>query len=224
MKLNIFLYHIILILFKSIQSYSFNASEVLSNPYNYRFILCSGNGEPNYNSTSNEVICSCKEGYTNEPRDKNKKYLNGHLVQCSYRQKSRFTAVFYSLCLPFGFDFLYLGRYKIFSVVFCLCIIIIVLNIFMFITNYKIKMQNKENKNQSKKNKVRNAGNKGKNENRKDKIIKILNIIANIGLINHILYMIIVIILHLTGIITDYNHVETENDLTYLFSSYNTDE
>lgn len=204
-------------------SYSFNASEILGNPYNYRHILCSGNGEPNYNPTSNEIYCFCKEGYTNEPRNKKKKYLMGHLVQCSYRKKSRFTALFYALCLPFGFDFLYLGRYNIFLIIFFLSIITISLNIAMFIINYKTNMQKKENKIQNKMNKIKNLGNKEKSENKKDKIIKILNIIATIGLINQVLYMIIDVILHLTGIIDDSNGVKTENDLNYLFESYNED-
>ena len=41
--------------------------------------------------------------------------------------------------------------------------------------------------------------------------------IGNIGLVNHILYMIIIVILHLIGTISDYNHIKTENDLNYFF-------
>ena len=209
---------LILYLIKINPSYSFNVKEILDNPNNYRNLLCSGNGEPYYNATSNEVICSCKEGYTNEPNNKKKKYLNNHLIQCSYRRKSRFTVLFYSLCLPFGFDFLYLGRYKIFAVVFCIILLVITLNIVLFFINYKINMKNQEKKNQNKLNKMRNYdGNKESNEDKKYRIIRILNIIGNIGLFNHILYLIIVVILHLTGTISDYYHIKTENDLNYLF-------
>ena len=222
MRLNFFIFTFTFVFyFKLIQSYTFNASEILANPYNYRHVLCSGNGEPFYNSTTNEVICACKESYTNEPRNKKKKFLNGHLVQCSYKKKSRFTALFYALCLPLGFDFLYLGRYKIFAVIFILTISIISLNIAMFIVNYKINMQSKENKVQQKRIKVKKIGNQEKNEYRKEKIIKILNIVANIGLLNHILYMVVDVILHLAGIIDDSNDVKTENDLNYLFVGYN---
>ena len=197
---------------------SFNVKEILDNPNNYRNLLCSGNGEPYYNAISNEVICSCKEGYTNEPNNKKKKYLNNHLIQCSYRRKSRFTVLFYSLCLPFGFDFLYLGRYKIVAVVFCIILLVITLNIVLFFINYKMNMKNQENKNQNKLGKMRNYD--GKTENKEDKkyrIIKILNIVGSIGLLSQILYMIIVVILHLTGTISDNYDVKTENDLHYLF-------
>ena len=222
MKFNFFIFAILsLISIKLFQSYTFNAAEVLKDPNNYRYILCSNNGDPTYNSTTNEIICSCKEGYVNEPREKKKEFLNGHFVQCSYRQKSRFKALFFALCLPFGFDFLYLERYIIFSIVFCIVIIIIVLNIIMFIINYKTNMKNKENQIQHKFNKIRNdPRNKDKSENRKIKCLKILNFIANLGIFNHILYMIITVILHLSGIIDDGNGVNTENDLTYLFQRY----
>ena len=226
MECNFFIFVILsLISINIIQCYSFNPSEILSNPNNYRYILCSNNGEPTYNSTTNEITCSCKEGYVNEPREKKKEYLNGHFVQCSYRQKSRFKALFFALCLPFGFDFLYLERYIIFSIVFCIIIIVIVLNIVMFVINYQTNMKNKENQIQHKFNKTRNdPRNQEKSENRKLKFFKILNFIANLGLILHILYMIITVILHLSGIIDDGNHVKTENDLTYLFQRYSDNE
>ena len=182
---------------KFIHSYLFSASEILANPNNYRHILCSGNGTPFYNATTNEVTCSCKEGYVNEPREGKKERLHGHLVQCTYRQKSRFKALFFALCIPFGFDFLYLERYIIFAIVFCNCIIIISLNIAMFIINYKSNIRNKENQIQHKFNKMKNnPRNQDKNENRKIKCLKILNFIANLGLINHIFCMIITVILH----------------------------
>ena len=84
--MNIYFLIILLILYKS--SYlSFNASNILNNPYNYRYKLCSGNGEPTYNSETNKVSCKCKERYTNEPEKKLEKYLNGNLIQCSYEKK-----------------------------------------------------------------------------------------------------------------------------------------
>jgi len=198
---------------------SYDAKEILSNPDNYKNILCSGNGEPFYNRSNNEVTCTCKEGYTNEPSEEKKIYLNGHLIQCSYKRKSRFTTLFYSLCLPFGFDFLYLERCRIFAIVFCVVFTTITLNIVMFILNYKMNLKNKENKFQYKMKRLRNFNdnNREKNEEKKYKIYKILNIIATIGLLIHLCYMIIVVIMHITGTIPDYYKVETENDLNYLF-------
>ena len=54
---------------------SYDAKEILSNPDNYKNILCSGNGEPFYNRSNNEVTCTCKEGYTNEPSEENKETI-----------------------------------------------------------------------------------------------------------------------------------------------------
>ena len=227
MKLNKYILSITFFLniIKIIPSYSYNAKEILDNPSNYKHILCSGNGEPSYNHIKNEVTCACKEGYTNEPSEEKKIRLNGHLIQCSYKRKSRFTTLFYSLCLPFGFDFLYLERCRIFAIVFCVVFTTITLNIVMFILNYKMNLKNKENKFQNKMKKQRNFDdNKNeKSEEKKYKIIKILKIIGIIGLLMHIIYMITVIILHVMGYIHDYYGVKTENDLNYLFqrSSYN---
>ena len=227
MKIKNVLFIIIIISFsfKYSNSYEFNAEEVLSNPNNYKYQLCSNNGVPNYDAVKNEITCTCNEGYTNEPDEKKKEYINGHLIQCSYRQKSRFRTLFYALCLPFGLDYLYLGRYRVFAAVICIFTFTIALNITMFVINYKENMKNKENQMQNKSHKYRNDNrNKEKNENKRQKIIKILNIVANIGLIIHVLYMIITIILILTGTIDDYYGVKTENDLTYLFESYSDDD
>ena len=227
MKTNKYILQITFLLYiiKLTPSYSYDANEILSNSSNYKYILCSGNGEPFYNYSNNEVICTCKEGFTNEPDGEKKISLNGHLIQCSYKRKSRFTTLFYSLCLPFGFDFLYLERYKIFALIFCFIFITITLNIVTFILNYKMNLKNKENKFQNKMKKQRNFDdNKNeKSEEKKYKIIKILKIIGIIGLLMHIIYMITVIILHVMGYIHDYYGVKTENDLNYLFqrSSYN---
>ena len=227
MKIENFLLFIIILSFsiKYTNSYEFSAAEVLGDPNNYKYQLCSGNGVPTYDPKANEIICKCNEGYTNEPDESKKEYINGHIIQCSYRQKSRFKTLFYALCLPFGLDYLYLGRYRIFAAVLCIFTATIALNITMFVINYKENMKNKENQMQNKSNKLRNDNrNKEKNENKRQKIIKILNIVANIGLIIHVLYMIITIILILTGAIDDYYGVKTENDLTYLFETYSDDE
>ena len=205
-------------------SSTFSAIEILNNPFKFQNILCSGNGGVNALPMAKNISCTCYEGYVNEPDKKKEIYLNGKfLVQCTYKKKSRFTTLFYSLCLPFGIDFIYLGRWRVFCVVFCLIILTISLNIIMFYINYKMKVKNKEDKINNK-NKLKRNDKNDKNENRKLRLIKILNILAYIGLIIHLIYIIVVVILHILGKITDYYGVETENDLNYLFQRSNYDD
>ena len=132
-------------------------------------------------------------------------------------KKSRFYALFLSLCIPFGFDFFYLERYIIFSIVFIISSSILILNIVAFFINYNISLKTKETKIQKKLIKFEN-NRKVIIINEDNENIKILNIICKVLLINHIIYMIIDITLHLIGRITDGNKVETENDFGYLFS------
>ena len=59
---------------------------------------------------------------------------------------------------------------------------------------------------------------KAPKNNEENKANKRLNLACKLFLINHFIYMSIVLSLHLAGIITDVNKVETENDFMYLFS------
>ena len=209
-----------ILIFLSLQSRKvklLSVEEILENVNFYSKELCSNNGIPKYNKASNEVTCECGEKYANEPRKNKKKYINGHFVQCSYERKSRFYAIFLSLCIPFGFDFLYLERYIIFSIIFILSSSILILNIVAFIINYNINFKTKETKI---KNRVIKIVNKKKiiTVNDDNENIKILNLISKVLLINHLIYMTIDVVFHLIGKITDGNKVETENDLGYIFS------
>ena len=209
-----------ILIFLSLQSRKvklLSVEEILENVNFYSKELCSNNGIPKYNKASNEVTCECGEKYANEPRKNKKKYINGHFVQCSYERKSRFYTIFLSVCFPFGFDFLYLERYIIFSIVFSISIFIVVLYIITFIANYNIGLKTKETKIQNKLNKMINNKKAPKN-NEENKSNKRLNLACTILLINHFIYMSIDLSLHLAGIITDGNKVETENDFMYLFS------
>ena len=126
-----FIYIVLFLVYKRIKPFSIN--NILDNAYIYRNEICSYNGIPIYNSSTNEVVCECNEKYANEQRKNKLKYINGHLIQCSYERKSRVVAIFLALCIPFGFDFLYLERYIIFSIVFTVIIIMLVSNIIIFI-------------------------------------------------------------------------------------------
>ena len=79
-------------------------------------------------------------------------------------------------------------------------------------------MKSKETAIQNKMNKMLNKKeNNIININKDNVCIKRLNIIAKIIAFNHILYMILDIFGHALGYITDYYHIETENDFGYIF-------
>ena len=140
------------------------------------------------------------------------------MIHCSYERKSRFIAIFLALCLPFGFDFLYLNRYIIFVIVFIVTIIMIACNIILFILNYKINLKTKETIIQSKLNKMTNKVRDPK-INEDNKGIKLLNIFTKLITFNHLIYMTVDLILHIIGKIPDANNVDTESDFKYLFES-----
>ena len=197
---------------------TFSTNEFLEKASRYRNELCSYNGIPTYNITTNEITCQCKEKYADEPRKNNIKYINGHIVHCSYERKSRFMAIFLALCLPLGFDFYYLERYLIFSIVFTITIIMIALNIISFIVNYKINLKSKETVIQTRLNKMTNKVKEPKII-QNEQSIKLLNLFTKLLTFNHIFYIIIVLILHCLGKIPDNNNVATENDFNYIFST-----
>ena len=213
--MKILFYMVLFMIFKIIKPFSIN--NILDNPYNYRNELCSFNGIPTYNSSTNEVICECNEKYVNEPRKNKFEYINGHLIQCSYERKSRVFAIFLALCAPFGFDFLYLGRYLIFSIFFTITMIMSFAHIVIFILNFKIQIKKTHTKIQKKFNQMTNRD-RNDRINEDNKSIKYLGLVAKLLAINHLIYMSIDLILHVLGKIPDANHVQTENDFKYLFS------
>ena len=198
--------------------FSFSAEEFLRNPMLYINELCSYNGKPYYNSTTNEVTCKCNDKYTDEPRKDKIKYINGHIIHCSYQRKSRFFTIFLCLCFPFGIDFIYLKRYTIFILVIFISLCYIACGVITLCLNKKVDIKSKETIIQNKLNKMLNKVKNPKitEENNCRKIFLCLFITL---LINHIIFIIIVVSLHITGTITDSEEVETENDLGYLFST-----
>jgi len=213
--MKILFYMVLFMIFKIIKPFAIN--NILDNPYNYRNELCSYNGIPTYNSSTNEVICECNEKYANEPRKNKFQYINGHLIQCSYERKSRVFVIFLALCAPFGFDFLYLERYLLFSIFFAVIMIMFFANIAIFILNFKINIKKTDTKIQKKFNQMTNHQ-RNDRINEDNKSIKCLGIVAKLLAINHLIYMSIDLSLHVLGKIPDANHVQTENDFKYLFS------
>ena len=178
----------------------------------YQNELCSYNGIPTYDSKTNQVICDCDEKHVNEPRVTYRKYIKGHLVQCSYEKKKRFYAFFLAAIFPIGLDFIYLGHVYLFLLSLALFIIVIACNIIQLILDYRqnSQMEEKANQQDSKvkhKYMIRNTEINFKRIN-----IFGINIIFIIYYASHI-------IIQALGYIKDSNNIETENDMGYLFSS-----
>ena len=178
----------------------------------YQNELCSYNGIPTYDSKTNQVICDCDEKHVNEPRVTHRKYINGHLVQCSYEKKKRFYAFFLAAIFPIGLDFIYLGHVYLFLLSLALFIIVIACNIIQLILDYRqnSQMEEKANQQDSKvkhKFMIRNTEINFKRIN-----IFGINIIFIIYYASHI-------IIQALGYIKDSNNIETENDMGYLFST-----
>ena len=177
----------------------------------YQNELCSYNGIPTYDSKTNQVICDCDEKHVNEPRVTHRKYINGHLVQCSYEKKKRFYAFFLAAIFPIGLDFVYLGHVYLFLLSLALFIIVIACNIIQLILDYRQNSQMEEKANQQ------NAKVKHKFMIRNTEInFKRINIFG-INII-FIIYYVSHIIIQALGYIKDSNNIETENDMGYLFS------
>jgi hypothetical protein len=178
----------------------------------YQNELCSYNGIPSYDSKTNQVICECDEKHVNEPRVSERRYINGHLVQCSYEKKKRFYAFFLAAIFPIGLDFVYLGHVHLFLLSLALFIIVIACNIIQLILDYKQNSQMEEKANQQ------NSKVKHKFMIRNTEInFKRINIFG-INII-FIIYYASHIIIQALGYIKDSNNIETENDMGYLFSS-----
>ena len=178
----------------------------------YQNELCSYNGIPSYDSKTNQVICECDEKHVNEPRVSERRYINGHLVQCSYEKKKRFYAFFLAAIFPIGLDFVYLGHVHLFLLSLALFIIVIACNIIQLILDYRQNSQMEEKANQQ------NSKVKHKFMIRNTEInFKRINIFG-INII-FIIYYASHIIIQGFGYIKDSNNIETENDMGYLFSS-----
>ena len=178
----------------------------------YQNELCSYNGVPTYDSKTNQVLCECDEKHVNEPRVTHRKYINGHLVQCSYEKKKRFYAFFLAAIFPIGLDFVYLGHTYLFLLSLALFIIVIACNIIQLILDYKKNSQMEEKANQQHSKVKHKFMIKNTEINFKRINIFGINIIFIIYYASHI-------IIQAFGYIKDSNNIETENDMGYLFST-----
>jgi len=196
-----------------------SANEFLQDISLYYNEICSHNGSPKLDKDTNEVICTCDEKYTNEPREKYKKYINGKLIQCSYEKKRRFLSFFLAGICPLGLDYFYLGHYYIFIIIFIIAIIIFILNIISFILNYKINKKNEEIKRQQKLKKANKKFIISNITEINDKCVNSFSKATNVLTVLLLIYWIVNFIMQGIGHISDVNNVPTENDMGYLFES-----
>lgn len=151
--------------------------------------ICSYNGQNIGNSTSN-VTCLCYPDFTND--NNSNRTINGVKVQCSYEKKRRFIALFLSIFTPFGFDYLYLGRYYIFAIIFLICCFTLFGNCARFaVSNHNNYFENK------------------------------LNLLFAVLFIIMYLFTLVNVILVGTGLISDGNDEATVNDLYFLVNINN---
>jgi hypothetical protein len=165
--------------------------EDLNNPRLFEDEICSYNGAPDETlSNSTWVNCTCQEEYTND-FSKNRS-INGVPVQCGYEKKRRFIALFLSVFLPFGVDYLYLGHYWLFVLIFFACWFTLIGNCVRFaVTSHKDYLKNE------------------------------MNLFFVIMAILMLIWWILNVVLIWTGIITDGNGIKTVDDLYYLIKINN---
>ena len=188
--------------------------------------ICSYSGEPQM--TNGNINCTCAKGYKTKEKPE-EKFLN-QTIQCNYRQKKRFVAFFLSLFIPFGFDYLYLGRYWVFAVVLVIILIILTNSIicYIYVNNFQTEadtlsttnVKHRERWDSQRDSEKLASSNiismKEDNDDRErcSQIYQTVNFIL-IGIL--IIAWIINAIFMGLGNITDANGFETENDLEFLF-------
>jgi len=165
--------------------------EDLNSPRLFEDEICSYNGVPDETLSSKSwVNCTCDDDYADDLSEV--RYINGVPVQCSYQKKRRFIALFLSVFLPFGVDYLYLGHYLLFVILFFACWFTIIGNCVRFaLTSHIDYIKNKK------------------------------NLFFVIMAVLMITWWILNVALIWTGIIKDANGIKTVDDLHYLIKINN---
>lgn len=157
----------------------------------------------NINKTSSApnspIICNCKEGYQSTNLTEYTLYFSGHKVQCNYEQKRRFIVFFFSIFMLFGLEYLYLGNYHYFIIIFIYIMVIIAGNCYFSMTSKDKKESDDENEPITTKEKIRF-------------LFKILPITL-------LIFWVVNNILILTDSITDSNGIPTFDDVKNLFNN-----
>lgn len=174
----------------------------LNGPDLFKNEICSYNGQPEIIDGGNNIKCYCNEDFATVKEDYNQ--INGINIQCNYEKKRRFICLFLSVFLPFGADYLYLGRTALGILFLLLCIIICFGNCYILIKIEKEKVKANDS-----------------SDNTNLERIKLMQLIFGICLIIYGLFYILNCFLMGFGVITDSHGLETVNDLKNLFSLYN---
>lgn len=154
--------------------------------------ICSYNGIMKKRSDINGKTiykCECQKEYTTLDKIYFNRTINGVNVECNYERKRRFIALFLSIFLPFGIDYLYLNRYFFFILIFVLCLTMSIGNCFRFAISQNTDDYFKESK---------------------------WNIFFTVFAVAYLIFWVINIILIGTGTVTDSYSVETVPDLDFL--------
>ena len=222
---SIFYFLILLLALNKIQQISSVEINILD-PALYKNEICSYNGDPEI--VDNIVTCTCYDAFTDEPRKKYIKYINGQKVQCSYHRKKRFTAFFWAAVLPVGFDYYYLGHYGYFVLIALFFILMCVSQLVCFLLSYRLNEMYEESKyrfNNRKNNRIFGFIQNNNKKDSKDKLKKcvdVYKIINKILAFMVLIYWIADVILQARGLVKDKNGVETDNDMNSLFSKEDT--
>ena len=157
----------------------------LNKPEMFADEICSYNGVPI--KSGNTIYCECQDEYANDTFSEPRMKINNVFVQCNYEKKRRFITLFLSIFLPFGMDYLYLGHYFYFALIFFACWFTLIGNCVRFAVSSHIEYL----------------------KNKKNLVFVIMAILM-------ILWWVLNIALIWTGIIKDGYNVETVDDLDYL--------
>lgn len=165
--------------------------------------ICSYNGVPKKDSSSNAVKCTCFDDYDTVDESKT---INGIPIQCNYQRRRRFIALFLSVFVPLGVDYLYLCNYWAFCIIFLVVF-------FVCIGNCYLLIESQHDLSQSKEEKKRNLFQDQISFTKTRIIFLILGALL-------IVFYITNIILIATGVIKDGNGISTINDLNYLYKLF----
>jgi hypothetical protein len=156
----------------------------LNKPEMFEDEICSYNGDAV--KSGDTIKCLCYEEYANDIFSTPRK-INNVEVQCNYEKKRRFITLFLSIFLPFGMDYLYLGHYWLFALIFFACWFTLIGNCVRFAVSSHIDYL----------------------KNKKNFFFVVMALLM-------IIWWILNVVLIWTGIMTDGNGVETVDDIDYL--------
>jgi hypothetical protein len=179
---------LILILLNSIYTISSDADLE-----NFKNELCSFNGKftRNISYKNNTYGCVCQDEYDNNNNTTLMYFDNKYPILCGYEKKRRFIALFFSVFMPIGLDYLYLGFYPIFVAVLLLTLLTFVGNFVRFAIANTIDWSYFKNK---------------------------YNLIFFVMLISYMIFYFLNAILIATGTIRDSNGIDTVSDIDYFYN------